>query len=60
MNVGSEFTVYSISGCNMKNELKHLKTEFTVASNEPIYDPLKLKLFCMSSGAPTKVYLMSF
>ena len=26
MNVGSEFTVYSISGYNMKNELKHLKT----------------------------------
>ena len=23
-----------------------------VASKEPIYDPLKLKLFCISSGAP--------
>ena len=26
MNLGSEFTVYSISGCNMKKELEHLKT----------------------------------
>ena len=26
--------------------------EFTVASKEPTYDPLKLKLFYISSGAP--------
>ena len=55
MKVVFDFSVYSFLGCNNKKELKNLKTamyqEFTVASKEPIYDPLKLKLFC-SSGAP--------
>lgn len=56
MKVAFDFSVYSFLGCNIKKELKNLKTamyqEFTVASKEPIYDPLKLKLFCISSGAP--------
>jgi len=56
MKVVFDFSVYSILGCNIKKEQKNLKTamyqEFTVASKEPIYDPLKLKLFCISSGAP--------
>lgn len=56
MKVVFDFSVYSFLGCNIKKELKNLKTamyqEFTVASKEPIYDPLKLKLFCISSGAP--------
>ena len=56
MKVAFDFSVYSFLGCNIKKELKNLETamyqEFTVASKEPIYDPLKLKLFCISSGAP--------
>ena len=55
MKVGSDFSVYSFLGCNIKKELKNVKTamyqEVTVASKEPIYD-LKLRLFCISSGAP--------
>ena len=51
-----DFSVYSFLGCNIKKELKNLKTamyqEFMVALKEPIYDPLKLRLFCNSSGAP--------
>ncbi|XP_044179684.1 uncharacterized protein LOC114949318 [Acropora millepora] len=56
MKVVFDFSVYSFLGCNIKKELKNIKTaiyqEFTVASKEQIYDPLKLKLFCISSGAP--------
>ena len=56
MKVAFDFSVYSFLGCNVKKELKNLKTamyqEFMVASKEPIYDPLKLKVFCISSGAP--------
>ena len=29
-----------------------IKTEFMVASSEPMYDSIKLKLVCVSSGAP--------
>ena len=29
-----------------------IKSEFMVASSEPMYDSLKLKLVCVSSGAP--------
>ena len=29
-----------------------IKPEFMVASSEPMYDSLKLKLVCVSSGAP--------
>ena len=29
-----------------------IKSEFMVASNEPMYDSVKLKLVCVSSGAP--------
>ena len=29
-----------------------MKSEFMVASNEPMYDSIKLKLGCLSSGAP--------
>ena len=63
MKVVFEFSVYSFLGCNIKKEFKNLKTamyhEFTTASKEPIYDPLKLKLFCISSGAP-EGYLMPY
>ena len=56
MKVVFDFSVYSFLGCNINKELKNIKTaiyqEFTVASKEPIYDPLKLKLFRISSGAP--------
>ena len=56
MKVVFDFSVFSFLGCNIKKELKNLKTavyqESTLASKEPIYAPLKLKLFCISSGAP--------
>ena len=29
-----------------------MKSKFTVASSEPMYDSIKLKLVCVSSGAP--------
>ena len=29
-----------------------MKSEFTVALNEPMYDSIKSKLVCVSSGAP--------
>ena len=35
-----------------KRKIYCIKSEFMVASNEPMYDSVKLKLVCVSSGAP--------
>ena len=62
MKVVFDFSVYSFLGSNIQKELKNLKTamyqEFTVASKEPIYDPLKLKLFAFLLGH--QGYLMPY